>query len=632
MIDLGKNRHIVESIGELPEFSKGCTLHADAETTSFDDRESAFRHHHGHRVAGWAVRLAGGAHSFYVPVRHRAPGANNLDPSAVSSWFQAQLEKTAVWKNYNIKFDAHFHEADGYTVPESLELHDTKVHVRMFDTDSYRLELKQVAEDKLGYKNPERDKVKDYMKAIKSKDYGRLPIDLAGDYACNDVEIDDALWRDYLEPGLPEDMQYVWRLEQQLTPVLLDMERRGLRVNRRKMLLEKRKTIIALLETEEQIRELTGIEFKNSNKCMSYLFLEKMGLPIVKTNVDKETGRESPCFDKEALKLYKGLPEVIVDPEKQEVVELVTTFRNDDRYLGLYLEAFEREGVFESDNVFVIHSDYNQLIRTARMSCRTPNTQQFDGRAGALIIPRPGYVFVCFDASQLEFRLITHITRDQQAIEAYNSDPRTDYHTWVAELCRIPRKPAKTVNFGVAFGEGKRKLTRQLMINDQVVAEVLEQLGGNASPREIRFRCRERAEEIYNTYHSTFPLIKATSKKAERIVRKFGYLANAYGRRRHLPPKAAYKGLNNFSQSTGGDYVKEKMRDLAPRYNARVRELGGHMVANKHDELLWEIPEAVVNDALLEEFCAELSEPSIPFRVPFTWDAGVGKTWKQAKP
>lgn len=632
MIELGKNRYVVESLSELPEFPEGCTLHADAETTSFDDREAAFRHHHGHRVCGWAVRTLGGSRSFYVPIRHRAPGSHNLDPDAVSRWFENQLKKAKVWRNYNIKFDAHFAEADGITIPESLELWDTKVHVRMYDTDSFRLELKAVAEDKLGVLPETRDRVKDYLKGVKSKDYGRLPIDLAGDYACNDVEIDERLWEEYLLPNLPESIGEVWRTEQRLTPVLLDMERRGLRINRKRVLIEKRRTLLSIIQTEDDLKELTGDEFTNSNKCMTNLFLEKLGLPVVKVNKDKKTGKSTgPSFDKEALAAYASLPEVILDERKKRIVELVTTYRNEERYLGLYLDSFLDKAI-ETDGIWTIHSDYNQLIRTARMSCRTPNTQQFDDRAGALIIPRPGFVFVCFDASQLEFRLIAHGTKDPQAIEAYNKDPRTDYHSWVAELCGIDRKPAKTINFGVAFGEGRKKLTRQLMGNDQVIAGVLAELGEAASQSAIKNRCADRAREIYETYHDTFPRIRKTNEKGEAILRKFGYIANAYGRRRHLSVKAAYKTLNTYSQGSGGDYVKEKMVDLAPRYNERVRSLGAHQVANKHDELLWEMPKEVVTPGLLEEFKTKYSKTRVQFRVPMLWDAGTGKTWKEAKP
>lgn len=322
----------------------------------------------------------------------------------------------------------------------------------------------------------------------------------------------------------------------------------------------------------------------------------------------------------------------------KDVISLIKEFKGDYQLNNLFVEPWQQLAVF--DPVFcawLLRSQYNQCVRTGRMSCSDPNAQQLSTKAKYLVHPKPGYAFISADYSQIEFRFIVHYINDKAAIQAFIDNPDTDFHELVASWCEIPRKPAKSVNFGVAFGEGKRKLIKQLASNTDLVGRIVEILKAMIAAGEIKPEdetrvfnemATRRGEQVYNKYHAQFPTLKATMRAAESALKMRGYVFNILGRHRHLPIKAAYRAFNTINQSSAADMMKE-------RFNAMCRMIAGTPIetaANVHDELLLQAPIDIANDPrTIRDIVLLLENPPIKIAVPIRCSVGVSPdSWAHA--
>jgi DNA polymerase-1 len=226
---------------------------------------------------------------------------------------------------------------------------------------------------------------------------------------------------------------------------------------------------------------------------------------------------------------------------------------------------------------------------------------------------------VCIDGSQMEFRVIAHYMQDERALQAFRDGH--DFHSWVAEISGMKRKPAKTLNFAMAYGAGKKNVTGQLVTDPDAMADVER----TDDPREYEAACVKKANEIYNRYHHELPALKRVANKAGSLCKRRGWIRNAYGRKRQLDFRFAHKAFNTLAQGCASDIVKDVMLKCGPW----ARERGGEMLGNKHDELLFEMP--------VDVDCTDVTpiaeNPSVEFRVPFVWDYGESTDcWAEAKP
>jgi DNA polymerase-1 len=606
---------IVESASELPDLRGARTAFVDVETTSFSDTEKALNPWRGHRVAGVAVTVDDDPRAWYAPMRHRL--GPNLPVDAVTRWTRDILNTCSEWANHNVKFDAHFLEADGVTT--TCGLSDTVVLAKMIDSDARTHSLKPICRDWLKMDMGEEVRLRAWLRGAKTEDYGAAPSDLVGEYACMDVLANRKLYRWLLE-RLPEDQRDLWQTERALTRVLLGMERRGMQIDERACRIEQVTSLRRMVDCADRIREATGVELVNSSQCMHEILCVQLGLPIL-----ARTDGGGPSFDKEALKLYAGHPEVVTDEEALAVLETLLEFRTESQFKGLFADSFLDKAV---DGV--LHPSYNQLVRTGRMSCSDPNSQQFNKRAKRLITPRGA--FFSSDASQIEFRVIAHYIRDEDVIAAYAEDRRTDFHQWVADLCGIDRSPAKTINFAMAYGAGKKRITQELSGNKKIMEEVGSAIDADETvraedrAREYARRCELRAAEIYRDYHERLPGLKGTAERATDATRRRGWVRNLFGRRRHLPLVGAHKAFNSLVQGCAMDIIKRKMVELDDWLD------GAHLVANVHDEVLIEGPPEMIEDAAWQEHVLGiLRAPVEGLRVPIEWDRGTSRrSWADA--
>lgn len=615
-------RIIVKDPSELPQVPSGWrgALYLDTETRSGDRKRGGLEPWHGDRVCGIAMTCDDRKLSWYAPVRHRDERWN-LPVEPVMRWAQDWIKACAEWRNHNVKFDAKFLLQDGVEPAERLV--DTIVLARLHHSDMQTYGLKPLAKTWLGADIGESDAVQQWMTAEKTKDFGDVPADILGTYACKDVELVRDLYR-WLDERVPPEMAQLRETETKLTSLLLRIERRGLKTTnhlelKKQQLISLRKMVAAA----DELHKLTGLEFVNSNDHFHELLVVQMGLPVLGRT---ETG--NPSFEADVLTQYLTLPEVALDPGRKRVIELGLEYRKEQTFKSLFADSF----LEKADQDGIIHSDYNQNVRTGRMSCSNPNAQQMSERAKGLIVPRGA--FLGRDASQVEFRIIAHYIEDRGCIEAYAADANTDFHQWVADLCKIPRRPAKNVNFAMGYGAGKRKVLAMLAAEDSIIQEAAAKADELKVPSEQRRQFMVqfttlRAAEVFATYHERLPGIHTTSRQAEGAARMRGYVRNAYGRRRYLPPTRCHIALNSVVQSSAGDYVKERMIAVEP---VAARH-GLHIVAQVHDEILFEGPaEACADPAVQAEIDRTLSAASVPFRVPFAWTGGVStESWAKAK-
>lgn len=293
------------------------------------------------------------------------------------------------------------------------------------------------------------------------------------------------------------------------------------------------------------------------------------------------------------------------------------------------------------------------------MSCKEPNAQQLSHDAKELIIPDPGMGFLSCDLSQIEFRILVHYIDDVKAVTAYNENPDTDFHSFVAKECDIPRKPAKNVNFCMGYGGGKKRCVQTLVQIPDVVSSVMEdvkvrladpeqrdhiertyrsrnnlpleaQIDESALQRDMYENlCWKKGEHIYDVYHEKFPGIKVESNVAGTVCRDRGWVRTFDGRKRILPTKAAWRAFNSVCQGSAADIMKYMTVKLAPRYNKTVRDIGITLTAQVHDENLFQGPKDVTRDPRVVKTLVEMMEtPRKPLKVPIRASAGWSdKNW-----
>ena len=620
MIKFDNGGRLVESIGELPEPPQDCELFLDFETSSGDPRLSSLNPWHHCYVAGFAFTY------------DKAPGAWYVTP-AVSGWdsyLRMLLQTCRHWVNHNVKYDAHVAANEGCEIPPVLV--DTVTLAKIIDSDriirgGYGLDdlsRDWLHEDIAKYENA----MKPYL--FKNKDYGRIPVDLIAPYACQDVLTNRRLWA-YEQYKVPEQSRPVWDTEIALTRVLFDAERRGLSVDPAKLKVKDYLVLKEMLEVEAELAGIVGCHFRpnNNNDCHEVL-CGKYGLPVLAwTNPDDENAVHNPSFDSAALLQYAAHPFA-----PQDVIAGIQRYRKLDTHRNLFITKFRELNV---DGV--LHSSYNQAVRTGRMSCKEPNMQQNDKLAKELIEPREGYAFVSTDYSQIEFRTIVHYIQDAECIAAYHANPDTDFHQWVADMIPMPRRPAKNVNFMMGYGGGERKCVKMLASNMEVVGELKEQVeqliveGSCAKERAqetFNVLCVNRAKSVYRKYHETLPNLRPTSYRASRVLQERGFVYNGYGRRRHLPRDKAHKAFNTLCQSHAADIQKERTVALAKR----LREKGydAYIVASVHDETVIEAKtELACNVDFIKEVVQLMESPARPLRVPIRATIGVStRSWAEA--
>jgi len=624
---------IVQDLKALPEWSENSVVVCDVETTSWDDKDKAFKPFHGHRVCGYALANEQGTESWYLPIRHHCQEVDqyeNLPLAAVQEYLRTLFaRKDILYANHNAKFDARFMHFDGIEFAGPIE--DTMVLLRIVDEQRDKrfggrgYSLAAAAADYVGGRKD--DKPAAYLKSIKSKDFGRVPIRVLGPYAERDACLAAKL-RLKLLAKLPAVSTRIWEIEKRTTKLLLKSEIRGVLIHRENLRDDWMGLLPELIKLLEIIKGVAGYEVNvNSGKALTKFLWHELGIePIAFTR----TGDPSwTALGLESAKYPAQCPD--------NFGETLAGATRLSHFLSTYCEGWYNR-LDENDR---IHPEFKQWgTITGRLSSSDPNFQNIDDVAEGWIIPAPGRVFLYFDYSQMEYRIFGHYTQSPMIMKAYAENIDADFHQFLADMLGVPRQFAKTQNFSFIYGMGKKALLKSLTAvlvlalrrGDERMEAKLHQLlvSGTAMKEQAKHLTNAEtsavAEKLYAEYHTMIPEIQKFQKLVATMCRVRGWVKNYFGRIYRLHAKHSYKGVNYIIQGTAGDHAKLKATEideqLGPEFDPWLLDL-------VHDSHLWSV---------LRERAYEFYQRVVPiaessdFRIPMRVDVKVSvSSWAQAQ-
>ncbi|EAH3104200.1 DNA polymerase I, partial [Listeria monocytogenes] len=408
-----------------------------------------------------------------------------------------------------------------------------------------------------------------------------------------------------------EQLALMEDLELPLTFVLAEMEMQGVSVDTER--LENMKVELAgrLKTLEESIHSLAGEAFNiNSPKQLGVILFEKLGLPAVKKT---KTGYSTAA---DVLESLSG---------KHAIIDEILLYRQLGKIQSTYIEGLLKVTDKETHKV---HTRFNQtLTQTGRLSSVDPNLQNIpirleEGRKiRQVFVPsKPGWKMFSADYSQVELRVLAHISEDENLIYAFKHD--YDIHTKTAmdvfhveqdEVDSLMRRQAKAVNFGIVYGISDYGLSQNLGIT------------------------RKEAKDFIDRYFVSYPAVKEYMQDIVRFAKEKGYVETILHRRRYIPEIvsrnfnvrgfAERTAMNTPIQGSAADIIKKAMILMSERLVSE--KLKAKLLLQVHDELIFEAPEAEI--AKLEEIVPDVMENAVELSVPLKVDSAFGDTWYDAK-
>jgi DNA polymerase-1 len=633
MIRFPGNGILIETLEELAQCPRtGKLLFMDFETKSGHKDKDSLNPWHNCFPIGIAYSWDNDPNKYFIPW--------HLIKLDTTGFLHSLMRSAVCWINHNVKYDAHvLLNSTGWELPENLHLVCTLMLAHIIDADrSYKggYGLDALSKHWCGldidhYYN----RIEPYLFRNGKRynhDYGQIPLDILAEYACGDIEANRRLYHVCMASLPPESCEQIdsqpalVNTEIKLTRVLLEVERNGLTIVPSEVLAAEYLCRRRMLDIEEKLNRILGYYINpGSTDQLFDLICNRFGQPVLSwTNVDREgrpTLKSNPSFGKKVLKAY--LIRLDLPQQLRECVKLILEYRKESQELSLFYVPWQLLNVKG-----VLHGWYVQNVRSGRMACKQPNEQQFNKRAKKLIKPKPGYVMLAHDYSQVEYRVIVHYTNNRQAVEAYANDPDTDYHVWVSILCKIDRQPAKTMNFLMAFGGGKAKAIATLAAN-------FHEQGLGLSNRQLQ----QLGEQIYNAYHANLPELKTTSNRAAAGAQARGYVVNLAGRRLHLPGphhniqyskdgkqvNRCHIAFNRAVQSSASDFAKE--RAVAIVSEPWFKEYGIQLIGLVHDAFYFQMPDRPDSEviAINNRIRAYLEDTPYPLRVCLRVDSGFSR-------
>ncbi|UFJ43204.1 DNA polymerase I [Brevibacillus humidisoli] len=400
-------------------------------------------------------------------------------------------------------------------------------------------------------------------------------------------------------------------IEAPLSLVLARMESFGVKVDRERLQQMGQELDRKLEELTEQIYELAGETFNiNSPKQLGEILYDRLGLPVYKKT---KTGPSTSADVLEKLAPH------------HPIVETILHFRQLGKLRSTYIEGLLKEIHPKTGKV---HTRFNQATTaTGRLSSTEPNLQNIpirleEGRKirEAFVPSESGWYMLSADYSQIELRVLAHISRDENLIDAFNEG--MDIHTRTAmdvfgvaedEVTSLMRRQAKAVNFGIVYGISDYGLSQNLNIT------------------------RKEAGEFIERYFSVFAGVKRYMEEVVEKAKQDGYVTTLLHRRRYLPDiKSSNYNIRSFAertamntpiQGTAADIIKLAMVRMKERLEQE--QLASRMLLQVHDELVFEVPEDELD--IMQKLVPEVMESALALNVPLKVDVHYGRTWYDAK-
>ena len=576
-------------------------------------------------VVGYAVATSGW--KGYVPVGHA--GGGNLDRRIISKWLKRVFESPADKIMHNAQYDLGWIRAEGFEVKGRVI--DTMITASLIDENRFSYSLNALCYDHLGKTKSEKTLVE------AAREFGvdpkgemwKLPAMYVGPYAETDAEITLELWNHFKTLLNREDLWDVWNLEISLLPHLVEMTRRGIRVDLDRAERTKQTLIKQEKNALKQIKALAGMDVEIWAAQSIAKAFDKLEIPYTKTE------KGAPSFTKSFLSEHP-----------HDLAKWIVKARNLNKTSGSFID-----GILKYVHNGRIHSHINQLRSddggtvSGRISMNSPNLQQIPARdpelgpmIRSLFLPEEGQQWAAIDFSQQEPRILVHFAKNygdykgvplegvEAFVEAYRTDPNMDFHTMVSEMARIPRKQAKVINLGMMYGMGVNKLADQLDLDV------------------------DEAKELTQQYHKRVPFVRGLMKGVQRKLeepRSSGSVRSLRGRKcrfdlwepdafemhKALPREEAvaahgpttrlrraytYKALNRLIQASAADMTKQSM--------VNVCEAGFIPMLQVHDELAFSVDSPEQAKEL-----AGIMEQAVPLQVPNKCDVDYGPSWGECE-
>lgn len=546
----------------------------------------------------------------YVPLMHDYAGAPaQLNRDRVLHKLRPLLEDPELPKlGQNLKFDLHILLHHGIHLRGIR--HDTMLQSYVLDSTATRHDMDSMAEKYLATSTVRFEDIAG--KGAKQLTFNQIPLEQAGPYAAEDADVTLRLHQ-HLWPKLEQEIHLkalYENLEIPLVEVLAHMEHTGVRIDAQRLRQQSQELAERLLVLEQEAQKLAGQPFNlGSTKQLQQILFEKLKLPVV-----KKTPKGQPSTAEDVLQelaLDYPLPRVIM--EHRGLSKLKSTYT--DR---LPLQVQPSTGR--------VHTSYHQAVAsTGRLSSSDPNLQNIPIRTAEgrrirqAFIAAPGYKLLAADYSQIELRIMAHLSQDPGLLHAFAQG--ADIHrATAAEVFGVPlervetqqRRTAKTINFGLLYGMSTFGLARQLGIE------------------------RGAAQTYVDRYFARYPNVQSFMEAVRRQAAERGYVETEFGRRLYVPdiharnPQrrqgAERAAINAPMQGTAADIIKRAM--LALHRELQSSALDARMIMQVHDELVFEVAAKDLDAA--QVYIKTHMTGAADLRVPLEVEIGVGDNWDEA--
>jgi DNA polymerase-1 len=597
-----------ETVTDWAQFERWLEALRTAELFSFDTETTSLDYMKA-EIVGVSFATEPGV-AAYVPVAHDYAGApEQLNRDKVLAALKPLLEDPERPKvGHHLKYDAHV--LMRYDVRLAGMRYDSMLESYVWNSVATRHDMDGAAERYLGLKTIKFEEVAG--KGAKQLTFNQVPIDKASEYSSEDADITFRLHR-ALWPQLqtvPELVKLYEEVEQPLVPVLLRVEQAGVLVDRELLRTQSREIAAQLQDLVATAHKEAGQEFNiDSPKQLQQILFEKLQIPVSRKT---PTGQPSTAEDVlEELALTHALPRIVLD--YRALAKLKSTYTD-----KLPEQINERTGR--------IHTSYHQAVaQTGRLSSTDPNLQNIPIRRAEgrrirqAFIAKPGYVLLAADYSQIELRIMAHLSGDEGLLSAFAED-RDVHQATAAEVFGVPvasvdadqRRLAKTINFGLIYGMSAFGLARQLGIERGAAAKYVE------------------------TYFARYPGVKRYMDTTRALARERGYVETVFGRRLYLPDiRSGNKSLQQYAersainapmQGTAADIIKRAM--IAVDAWCEREDVPAQIIMQVHDELVLEVRADAV--ATVTQALHDRMDTAAELKVPLKIEVGVGPNWDEA--
>lgn len=585
----------------------------NADLTAFDTETTSVNYMQAELV-GLSLSVTSGE-AAYIPVAHDytgAPAQLALDEvlQKLRGWLEDSDRKKV---GHHLKYDAHI--LARYDIALAGMRFDSMLESYVLNSVATRHDMDSVARQYLGRETIHYEDVAG--KGAKQLTFNQIDLELAAPYAAEDADITlqlhQTLWQQLTDH---KSLRKVYEeIEQPLVPVLLKMEETGVLVDRKMLSVQSAELAKKMVKLEAKAHELAGHPFNlGSPKQLQQILFEQLELPVI-----RKTPKGQPSTAEDVLAELASdyeLPKVIID--YRSVSKLKSTYTD-----KLPLQIAEKTGR--------IHTSYHQAVAaTGRLSSTDPNLQNIpirtpEGRRiRQAFVPPKGQILLAADYSQIELRIMAHLSADKGLVKAF-ADELDVHRATAAEVFELElddvtpdqRRSAKAINFGLMYGMSAFGLAKQLGIG------------------------RGEAQEYVNLYFDRYPGVKAYMDDIREMASAQGYVETVFGRRLYLPEinarnaqrrqYAERTAINAPMQGTAADIIKKAMigvhawlhKDLAPKEKPAAR-----MIMQVHDELVFEVDKDKIDP--VRDTVIEIMNGAATLSVPLKVDAGVGKNWDEA--